>query len=318
MTPAASYSYVAVAGALAYDQICRTQGSLIAPVTPLLNRKLTDIQQSYGGCGGNIAYNLALLQQPSLLISCTGALDDDTYLKHLRGLDVGTQHCVRTPNQYSARAVIFTDQQDQQFTGFYPGPVPEAEAWRQHLHSIDFSNCAIFVQAPYPIPLMQAGLAHIGELMDPPLGIFAPGQYADQLAADDVTKLVEMADWVIGNQYEIDCLQQHHTLRDQLIIRTRGAEPITVHCPDGRQTHIEVPTARHSVDPTGCGDALVAGFCHDLVKRAEQQQINLKDMARSGSDQHLEWITAALSAGCRLAAACLAHPGGQHHRAPLI
>jgi len=311
-------AHVAVSGALAYDQICRTDTSLAAGSEPLLNRKLTDMQQAYGGCGGNLAYNFARLQQPAMLLSCSGMLDDGDYMQHLEALGVDTRHCLRTPDQYSARAVIFTDRDGKQFTGFYPGPVPEAERWQQHLRSIDFSATAVFVQAPYPAALMQAGLAHMRQLDDVPLLVFVPGQYADQLSAEDIAAMVEMADWIIGNEHEINALQAHHELHQQLVICTHGAQPISLRCPDGRQADIPVPAVDHNVDPTGCGDALVAGLCHHLVAHATRHRVDLRALAGSGRRQDVELLTAALLSGCRLAAACLGHPGGQHHRAPLI
>ncbi len=311
---ASSTPAIAVAGALAYDQICLTDKSLTDDQRPLLNRKLVNITEDFGGCGGNIAYNLALLHQSTQLLSCTGTIDDSSYRTRLEELGVDTQYCLRIEDHYCARAVIFTDQSGQQFTGFFPGPVPTSGAWQQHLAQVDWSTIDLFIQAPYPASLMHASMQVVRRQPRPPFAVFVPGQYADQLSAAEVCDLVDLADCVVGNEHEIHCLEQHHSLEDKLVIRTHGSQPIEVRPIDQAPALIDVPAAPVNVDPTGCGDAFVAAMCHHLVNQAQQH-----NMTVPGTPQFkpsVSELRAAVLAGCRLAAACLACPGSQQHHFP--
>ena len=149
---------IAVAGALAYDQICTTTTGLLNTDQPLLNRKLASVTETFGGCAGNIAFNLGLLGQPARLLSCTGVEDDSRYLAHLQSHAVDIEHCLRLPGQPSARAIIFTDPSGAQFTGFYPGPVPSEAEWHAHLLQAKLHSMRLYLQAPYPPELMLAGL----------------------------------------------------------------------------------------------------------------------------------------------------------------
>ncbi len=313
---AAEPSHIAVVGALAYDQICTTESSLLDNRTALLNCKLSDITHAFGGCGGNIAYNCAQLKQPTTLVSCTGLVDDADYLAHLAALGIDTRFCLRTPGRSNARAVIMTDPEGHQFTGFYPGPVPDVEQWRAHLETISFAQAAIFIQAPYPPPLMACTLQHASQLAHPPLILFVPGQYTDQLSADQMATMVTMADWVIGNDYEIKCLQNHHSLNNQLVIRTHGAQPIRLSFADGTEISIDVPASASSVDPTGCGDALVAGLCQHLVTQGLEVEV-LKNLKHAPHPNQLEALKDAVLAGCHMAAACLVQHGSQQHTSAL-
>ena len=99
-----------------------------------------------------------------------------------------------------------------------------------------------------------------------------------------------------------------------MVIRTRGAGPVTVLWPGGDETTVKVPAAPQNVDPTGCGDAFVAGLCHSIVKQCHVRQIATRSLAKPDSAQHEQLLVTAVEAACAVAAACLAQRGAQHHR----
>ena len=68
---------LAVLGALAYDRIATTQRPF-GQAGPGLNSKVSKSSEHFGGCGGNVVYQLAQLNQPSLLLSISG-YDDAPY-----------------------------------------------------------------------------------------------------------------------------------------------------------------------------------------------------------------------------------------------
>ncbi len=291
---------IAVVGAIAYDQIATTATPLSGTTEPLLNCKLTSLNEAFGGCGGNIAYNLAALGSQPTLITCTGQNDDERYLRHCvqQGIQTGT--FLRSPQQHCARAIIITDPDGRQFTGFFPGPVPSVARWRKHLASIDMSMISVFVQAPYPPEVMQTSLEHAARLKDRPLKICCPGQYADQLNSRQIDALAAQCDWLIGNAHEITFLRANtQALSDKLVIQTNGASPIQVTYPDGKTSQHKVPASTRNTDPTGCGDAFIAAIAHHVACVGE-------------ADWH-DILPQAIAVGNNSAAACLRCSGAQQH-----
>ena len=294
---------VTVVGALAYDQISSTQGRFTGNLEPLLNCKLDDLAEVFGGCGGNIAYNLASLGATVQLVSATGALDDQRYLERLASLNIERETCMRIDGAYTPRAVIITDAQGHQFTGFFPGPNISAESWARHLRTLDCSSSKIFLQAPYPPALMQTSLQHAQGLAHKPLRLCCPGQYADQLKPNEAVELVQSCDWLVGNAYELEHVARHTNLEHLLIIATNGAKPIQIRYPNtdnqpNAQT-FPIPTAERKKDPTGCGDAFLAGLVHYLSQQP--------------SADYIAALPAAVEHGIRTAGRCIGYTGGQQH-----
>lgn len=291
---------IAIVGALAYDQIATTSATLSGQSQTLLNCKVDTLAEAFGGCGGNIAYNLAHMDisQP-MLISVTGIADDARYIEHLRNMKINTEGLLRTKQAYCARAIIITDSQGHQFTAFFPGEVPSRQDWQKHLQSLHLDQCKIFVQAPYPPALMIESLAYAAQLPGDVLKICCPGQYADQLEASETQELINFADWIVGNAYEISHLEKACSLENKLVIQTNGAHAIHVTHPGGQRLSFDVPPAPVSLDPTGCGDAFLSSIASHLHQ--------------TGIDPGNENLADAITSACANAASCLAYQGGQQH-----
>lgn len=304
-------SPVAVIGALAYDQISHTQGHFTGTTEPLLNCKLEGLVETFGGCGGNIAYNLANLGCDVQLISATGVEDDQRYVVHLASLGIQIQSCLRVAENYTARALIITDQDGHQFTGFYPGPQLNEVDWHEHLCQLNFHGCRLFVQAPYPPSIMVASLKFAANLDSAPLRICCPGQYADQLSPTEARDLIAQCDWLVGNHYEIEHLRPYLNHKALVIIETNGADSVKVHFQSNRQgddcgnsTYLDaytfdVPSVTSPVDPTGCGDAFLAGLAYGLSEVAPQSFIDN--------------LPAAIDLGIKTASSCIRYKGAQYH-----
>ena len=111
-----------------------------------------------------------------------------------------------------------------------------------------------FIQAPLRSDLMQTGvkLAHEAGIAV----IWCPGQFADQLTAQDIRATLEHTRVVVGNSHEISYLKQLASLEDQIVIETHGADPVQFTA-QGQRGHVSVPFIE-AVDPTGCGDAFAS------------------------------------------------------------
>jgi adenosine kinase len=309
----ATHPDIAVIGALAYDQIATTPASLTgsdrqsgtaAQTGTLLNCKIDTLTEAFGGCGGNIAYNLAHNGSTRpLLLSVTGTADDQKYVEHLQALNISSAGLLRVDTAYCARAIIITDCDGHQFTAFFPGDVPSVERWCEHLRSLPLSECPVLVQAPYPPDLMIASLEFAAQLPNKPLKICCPGQYADQLKPTETRELIHYADWVIGNAYEIKHLQRVCSMDDKLILQTNGAKEIQVRVPGQHPQSFTVPAVAKNVDPTGCGDAFIASIANDVV--------------RHGGLDTSKHLADAIQSACRNAALCLGFNGGQLHYSPV-
>jgi len=102
--------------------------------------------------------------------------------------------------------------------------------------------------------------------------IFDPGQMMPVFNGDEFRHFIELADYVVVNDYESNLLQERTGWDEATIaskvrayIVTRGPRGSRIHTPS--QCH-EIPPARERevVDPTGCGDAYRAGLIFGLMR----------------------------------------------------
>lgn len=293
---------IAVMGALAYDQIARTD-KVFGSDGPGLNCKVTAQQEFFGGCAGNIAYGLGLQQTPSIVISSAGGEDFRRYAQHLE-LDLGGIMIVS--GTQCARANIITDPNGQQFTAFAPGPDLDPGAWQVHLSKQPLDSLSIFVCAPFPADLMVLGLTESRRRNPHGLNVWVPGQYADNLKSQVLIKSAERSDVIVGNSHEIDHIRgtAPQCLKDKVCIETNGSRPVRTLLPDGSQRTLPVPTATKHLDPTGCGDAFVAGILPEVLRALD---------SKGRSRWHTE-INSIIRAGNRQAAKCLGKQGSQTYQ----
>jgi sugar/nucleoside kinase (ribokinase family) len=284
---------VCVIGAVAYDVIGTTDADLAAPSTSR-NCKLTDIREAFGGCGGNIAYNLAHLGTDCVLVSNVGQNDFDPYARHLTALGVQLD-LVEVHDAPCARAMIVTDPAGHQFTAFYPGPTMTLDALGLKLQRQN-ERLACTVVAPFPAPLMLSALSASRRFHPSAARLWCPGQYADSLTVEEIRAMAPLADWIVGNEHEIACLRSATQIPETTtVITTHGPGAVAIeHL--GTRTEHPIQDAGVPRDPTGCGDALIAGLVSDALAR------------RSST------VTAsAVQAGITVAQRCLEQRGSQCH-----
>ena len=229
------------------------------------------------------------------LFSISGKADDAALIQVLETIGVEC-HLFREDGVQTAQATIITDPSGHQFTAWYPGPEPSVAEWSQ-LITTDLkegTNC--FIQAPLRADLMQTGVA-LAQQADIAV-IWCPGQFADQLSANEAEGILAHTQVVVGNAYEIAYLQQLADLRDKIVIETQGAGPVKFAI-QGRQGEILVPHVE-ALDPTGCGDAFLAGVAHVLANQTQ-------DWSSPSLLEH------AIEYGIKLAHLCIKELGCQNH-----
>lgn len=286
-------------GAVAYDVIGKTD-KVFDDRGPGLNCKVTGQQEFFGGCAGNIAYGLSLLKTPYLLLSAAGSEDFRRYAQHLGHqldgiLTVKGAHC--------AKANIITDPNGTQFTAFSPGPEIDIDTWTVHLQNQAFESLDLFVCAPFPAPMMQAALRIAKVKNEKILNLWVPGQYADGMDATALNNAILYCDVLIGNAHEIAHIRKMlpNGLSHKTVIETDGARPVRTLLTDGNQRTLPTPAVSPVVDPTGCGDAFVAGLVPALLKAMDESV-----------DGHWEKnINGIVRAGIHQAGRCLTERGSQ-------
>lgn len=262
-----------LAGSFAYDSILLHTGHFHARILPEALARLNvafgvdDVAEAFGGTGGNIAYNAALLGQHPLLIGSLGT-DGARYRSHLhqQGYDSSTLATIDLP---TAHAWLLTDSLNNQITAFHAGAMRAAPV-------LPAETPYWWLLSPNHVPNM-ARLAQQGFDLGKAV-LFDPGQALPSFlegAADATMPLAEIlkqAQGIFVNDYEsaLLCDQTQQPLAywlqdpEQFIVCTRGGEGLDLITMKGT---VRVPVAGASViaDPTGCGDALRAGFLYGLT-----------------------------------------------------
>jgi adenosine kinase len=288
-----------VCGSLAFDSIATFGGrfadQIMANQLHVLNVSflVPSLRREFGGCAGNIAYNLAALGGEPVIVAAVGA-DGGDYLARLRSWGATTDHVREVAEAFTAQAFIITDRDNNQITAFHPG----AMQWAHETAVPARSDIRIAIIAPDG---RSAMLDHARQLADAGVPfIFDPGQGLPMFDGEELRAFVDAASWVAVNDYEaqmlaertgrsIEAMSKSH-LRG--VVVTLGAHGCEV-WQQGERTVVPGIAASEVVDPTGCGDAFRSAMLFGL-----ERGWPLVDCARLGN---------------RLGALKIASRGGQNH-----
>lgn len=288
-----------ICGSLAYDTIMVFHDQFKNHILPeqihILNVAflVPDIRREYGGCAGNIAYNLKRLGGEPVIMATVGD-DGGMYLDRLARLEIGRDQIRTVPDTFTAQAFITTDIDDNQITAFHPGAMNHA-----HLNTVaDAGKVDLAIIAPDG---RQAMLDHARQCVETGVPfIFDPGQGLPMFNGEELLAFVRQADYVVVNDYEGHLLAERtgRTLESlarevKALVVTLGPKGVLLHA-DGQIHDIAPVEASAVVDPTGCGDAFRAGLMHGM----------LNDMD----------MPTAVRLGAVLGAMKIAHRGGQNHK----
>ena len=296
---------IIIVGALAYDQISSTKKEF-SKTGPGLNCKLETLDEHFGGCGGNIAYGIGQHSQDAKLVSVCGELDFHNYRTHIESPFINLQGVMTKFNAKCARAFVATDLNGKQFTAFYPGPEVSEHSWEAHLANQDLQQSQIMVCAPYPEKLMSSSLKHMRDTNPKALRIWCPGQYADSLNTDSLKHFSDLWDVLIGNEHEVDHLMTHDAdlVNKKTVIVTAGPKPIKVYMAHGGTRTFPVPKlTTPSVDPTGSGDAFIAGFASVIGQH----------LSAGNKGAWIGHVNEAVKSGVRGSQRCLQQLGSQNY-----
>lgn len=288
-----------ICGSVAFDTIMvfndKFKNHILPDQVHILNVSflVPDLRREFGGCAGNIAYNLKLLGGEPMIMATVGN-DFAPYAEWLDSCGIPRTYIKTIDHTYTAQAFITTDMEDNQITAFHPGAMSFSH--QNDVHDAKDINIGI-VSPDGRDGMLQHAQGFAGNNIP---FIFDPGQGMPMFDGTDLLQFVEQANWVIVNDYEWQLMQERTGLtpeqmaqRVEALIVTRGGKGSTIYT---RDTTYQIPSAKAEVlnDPTGCGDAYRAGLLYGLT-------------------HEIDWETTGRIAGL-LGAIKIEHHGTQNHK----
>jgi adenosine kinase len=291
-----------ICGSLAFDTIMQFEGrfgeSLLADQLHKVNVSflVPTMRTEFGGCSGNIAYNLKMLGGEPRIVGVMGQ-DSGPYLERLEKLGIPTKNIMVKADSYTAQCFVTADADNNQINAFHPGAMSFA-----HENSVrDAGAAQLAIISPDGLEGM---LKHAQDCFD--LGVpfmFDPGQQLPRFSSEQLIDTIGKASYVAANDYEIELLMERTglTLQDiasrlKALIVTRGESGSEIYT-EGRRIEIPAVKADAVLDPTGCGDAYRAGLLFGITTG-------------------LNWETTGRLASL-MGAIKIAHQGGQNHQMTL-
>jgi adenosine kinase len=265
---------VLICGSMAYDTIMvfhdRFKNHILPEQVHILNVSflVPELRREYGGCAGNIAYNLKLLGGDPVPMATVGK-DFQPYAQWMAYCGVSQAFIKVLEHSFTAQAYITTDMDDNQITAFHPGAMSFS-----HLNDV---SKAVGIKLGIVSPDGKEGMIHHArqfKAAGSPF-IFDPGQGMPLFNGEELLEFVEQADWITLNDYEAKLMQERTGLTpEQLaakvkaLIITKGGDGSLIYTDGGILT---IPSAKPKtvLDPTGCGDAYRAGLLYGLTEELD-------------------------------------------------
>jgi adenosine kinase len=259
-----------ICGSFAFDTIMvfpdRFKNHILPEQVHILNVSflVPEMRREYGGCAGNIAYNLKLLGGDGKPMGTVGH-DFGAYRDWMDECGITRAYVKQIDDAYTAQAFITTDLDDNQITAFHPGAMNHSDVNKVPADA----GITLGIIAPDGRDGMIQHAEQFAEASIP--FIFDPGQGMPMFDGEDLLHFVEQANWLTLNDYESRLMQARTGLsleqlaaRVQAVIVTRGAKGSSVY---SASQQIDIPAARAPAvkDPTGCGDAYRAGLLYGLM-----------------------------------------------------
>jgi len=288
-----------ICGSMAYDTIMVFKDHFKKHILPeqihILNVAflVPEMRREYGGCAGNIAYNLQMLGGNPLIMATVGD-DFAPYGTRLDNLGISQAHIKHVPDSFTGQAFITTDLDDNQITAFHPGAMGHS-----HLNSVSAAKeASLGIVSPDG---REGMLQHAVEFADLDIPfIFDPGQGMPMFSGPELLTFVDQATYVTVNDYEAKMLQdktgktiEELAQRVKALIVTLGGDGSLIYA-GGKQIAIPTPKPEAIVDPTGCGDAYRSGLLYGI---------------QSGWDWEMTGRLASLMGSLKIASR-----GGQNHK----
>ena len=255
---------IAVTGSVAFDTIMEFAGRFGDHILPEKTRELNvaflveRLEKRRGGTAANMAFSMALLGERPVLCAAVGGGDFVDYAAALEADGVDTSGVLTCHDITTATAFITTDRDGNQITAFYPGAMARAAG-------VDLGGLAGVSEVVVGADDAEAMALHVEQAGS--LGarlVFVPAQQIPAMSDAVLRRGLDQAWLVGGNDYEFEMIRDESGLSidslsaSRMVAVTRGAAGSELHTPDGVSAIPAAPVTE-VVDPTGAGDAYIAG-----------------------------------------------------------
>jgi adenosine kinase len=259
-----------VCGSLAYDTIMVFPDHFARHILPdqaqvlSVSFQIGEMRREWGGCAGNIAYNLKQIGGEPVVMATVGD-DGIEYKERLAALGIAVDGVRHVPGAYTGQAFIITDLDDNQITAFHPG----AMNYSHQSRVADVADIGLGIIAPDGKEGMRSHAAQFAQANIP--FIFDPGQGMTLFDGPELMSMINMARYVAVNDYEGRMLAERTGVplaqiaeHVEALIVTLGADGSVIHAGGATYT---IPAAKATavLDPTGCGDAYRAGLLYGIA-----------------------------------------------------
>ncbi len=291
---------ILVCGSMAYDTIMVFQDQFKRHILPdqihILNVSffVPEMRREFGGCAGNIAYNIHLLGGDARIMATVGD-DSGPYRERLTKLKIDQRFMRTIEGTYTAQAFVTTDLDHNQITAFHPGAMMQS-----HVNKVQDAAEGVKLGIVGPDGL-EGMLTHCRNFAAAHIPfIFDPGQGLPILSGEDILTCLEQATYCTVNDYEAKLVCDKTGLTIEAVAERVSGLVVTLGALGSRIYEngkiIEVASARETalLDPTGCGDAYRGGLLYGL-----SQDWSLEKSAKLAS---------------LMGAIKIAHRGGQNHQ----
>ena len=263
-----------ICGSFAYDSIMvfhdKFKNHILPDKVHMLNVSflVPSLRREFGGCAGNIAFNLNMLCDKALPMGTVGS-DFEPYAKWMDEYGISRQYLTTIDDSYTGQAFITTDEDANQITAFHPGAMNES-----HINAVPKNDG---IQLGIVSPDGRQGMIdHAAQFAAAEIPfIFDPGQGMPMFDGTELKTFIEQATWVTLNDYESQLMQERTGFSEaqiagqlQALIVTRGAEGSSIYT-DGKVINIPTIPVSAIKDPTGCGDAYRAGLLYGLLNELD-------------------------------------------------
>jgi len=287
-----------ICGSLAFDTIMVFPDRFGRHILPdqvhmlSVSFQIGQMRREWGGCAGNIAYNLKAIGGEPVVMATLGD-DGAPYRERLASLGVADDGVRTVAGTYTAQAFIITDLDDNQITAFHPGAMNCSHENRVD----DVAGIALGIVAPDGRDGMRAHVEQFAAANIP--FMFDPGQGLPLFSGPELIEMIDAATYLAVNDYEARMLAERTGLtldaiarRVDALVVTQGADGSSIYA-GGSVLTVPAVTPTALSDPTGCGDAYRAGLLHGIAQQW--------DWERTGR------------LGAVLGALKIASQGGQNH-----
>ena len=263
-----------ICGSIAYDTIMvfsdRFKNHILPDKLHILNVAflVPEMRREFGGCAGNIAYNLQRLGGDPLIMATIGD-DHAPYSVRLDELGLARTHVREVQGSFTAQAFITTDLDDNQITAFHPGAMNHS-----HLnHIADAKGVTLGIVSPDGRDGMMQHAREFDTAGIP--FVFDPGQGLPMFNGAELLDFIRLADYVTVNDYEAELMRERTGLsipelakEVKALVVTLGAKGSQIYA-NGKVYEIPCAKPEAVLDPTGCGDAFRAGMLYGITNNLD-------------------------------------------------